>query len=927
MTLQAGDRLGPYEVIGELGAGGMGVVLRARDTTLDRDVALKVLPEAFTADPDRLGRFEREAKVLASLNHANIGQIYGLERAPSARSAGSGSTPSDVEGSAGSGQAGDSQALVLELVEGPTLADRIAAGPISVDETLAIATQIAEALEAAHEQGVIHRDLKPANVKVRPDGTVKVLDFGLAKAMQPDASDPGVSLSPTISLTAAATQMGMVIGTAAYMAPEQAKGKPVDRRADVWAFGAVVYEMLTGRRAFGGEDVSDTLAAVLRAEVELDRLGEEVPARLRQVLGACLQRDPKQRVHDIADVRLALGGAFETTAEAAIEPHAVASLRWWQRPLPLAAVVMTLLVITGAAVWILTRPAPRPLARFVLPTAPDGPLRSTGGDPYLTISPDGTRVVYASGIGADRRLYIRELGELEATPLRGGEGGYAPFFSPDGQSVGFRAVPGDLLKRVSVLGGPAVTIVEPDAPQGVTWSSDDTILFGGATGLMRVPAVGGEPEQLTSVDPEQGEVAHRFPEVLPNGNGVLFTAFTDSVEESRLAVFSLETGAVSYLLTGGSFARYSPTGHLVYAIGGTLRAVGFDPDRLELTTDNPVPVVEDVNTLAAGAGNFALGDNGSLVYVRGSGSGLGAPRSLVWVDRDGREEPLETPQLPYRTPSISPDGTEVAVDVLQPDNAEIWIHDLERGTETTLTSDPGGDRGPLWTLNGQHVVFSSDRDGGADLFQKRADTPEDAVRLTTGGAAGTFKQPTSWSADGQTLLFYEVVSGRGDIGQVSMDGDGAPRLLLETEFNELVPAVSPGGEWLAYESDVTGEREIYVQRFPGLGGRQTISTDGGRQPLWSRDGSELFYRGPRGMMAVPVLESGAEFRAGAPEVLFDTPYYIDRGTRTYDVAADRRFLMVKEAPAGAAEGEGVLPTEIVLVENWFAELERLVPVP
>ena len=575
MALDAGTTLGPYEVVGLIGQGGMGEVYQARDTTLDRDVALKVLPEAFTADPDRLARFEREAKVLASLNHPNIGSIYGLEEADGVK------------------------ALVLELVEGPTLADRIKQGPIPIDEALPIAKQIAEALEAAHEQGVIHRDLKPANIKVKDDGTVKVLDFGLAKAFQPDAGDASASMSPTISLTAAATQMGMIIGTAAYMAPEQAKGKVADKRADVWAFGVVLFEMLTGRRTFEGDDISEVMAGVIKSEPEWDTLPTELSPAVVTYLRRCLQKDPRERIRDIGDVRLAMAGAFDLPAPPPVdvpEPAAtVPPLRLWQRPVAATAIVLLLVAITGLAVWILTRPvppAPRPLVQFVLQTPPDGAFGASP-DTDVAISPDGTRVVYASGRGgaSSRRLYLRQLGELDATLIRGTEGGFSPFFSPDGQTVGFRTFPNNILKKVSVLGGPAVTIAEADSLRGLrgmSWGPDDTIVFGSPSGLMRVPAVGGEPEPLTTVDPEQGATDHRFPHVLPNLTGVLFTAWSGSDETSRLAVVSLETGTVRYLLQGGSHPHYAPTGHIVYGVGGTLRAVGFDADRLELTSDNPV---------------------------------------------------------------------------------------------------------------------------------------------------------------------------------------------------------------------------------------------------------------------------------------------------------------------------------------------------
>ena len=903
MPLEPGTTLGSYQVTAKIGEGGMGEVYQARDTRLDRNVALKVLPEAFTADPDRLARFEREAKVLASLNHPNIGTIHGLEESDGVK------------------------ALVLELVEGPTLADRIAHGPIPLDEALPIARQIADALEAAHEQGVIHRDLKPANVKVKHDGTVKVLDFGLAKAFQPDSSDPNMSMSPTISLTAAATQMGMVIGTAAYMAPEQAKGKIVDKRADVWAFGAVLYEMLTGQKPFSGEDVSETLATVIKTDPEWDALPADTPARLRQLVRACLAKNPKQRVHDVADVRLAMEGAFETTVSAPADPATSPQLRLWQRPVPALLVVLLVAVIAGlAAVWSMPRPPAGSLARFVVVTPPDGPVNPTNPNSDVAISPDGARIVYVSGSGpGDRHLYVRSLDQLDATLLRGTQDGYAPFFSPDGESVGFRG-DGTTLKRVSVLGGPAQSIADTDSPvRGASWGPDDRIVFAtlASKGLLRIRSVGGEPEVLTTVDPEQGETDHFWPEVLPNGKGVLFTAWSGTDEGSRIAVVSTETGQITYLLPGGSHPRYSPTGHLVYGVGGTLRAVGFDAERLALTSDNPVPVVENATTKGSGAASFGVADNGSLVYVSDGGAGAGAQLSLVWVDREGDETLLDSPPLDYTRPRVSPDGTRVAVDVGGAGASDIWIHDLGRGTEAILTTDATIDRAPLWTPDGERVVFYSDRDGSAALFSKLVDTPGEAELVMAGSEGTTFIEPSAWSDDGRTLVFWQAGAEAPDIGLLSMGGDGASELLLATESVESGPSISSDGNWIAYSSTETGQPEVYVQRFPGLGDKLPISTDGGQQPLWSPDGSELFYRGPRGMMAVPV-ETEPMFSAGAPEVLFEQRYYYFRSDRTYDVAPDGRFLMIK---AGAPTDDAAASTaQIVLVEHWFEELKRLVPV-
>jgi serine/threonine-protein kinase len=901
MPLEPGTTLGPYSVTAKIGEGGMGEVYRARDTKLDRDVALKVLPEAFTSDPDRLARFEREAKVLASLNHTNIGGIYGLEESDGVR------------------------ALVLEYVEGPTLADRIAQGPIPIDEALPIAKQIAEALEVAHEQGIIHRDLKPANIKVKDDGTVKVLDFGLAKAFTPETPDVSGSMSPTISLTAAATQMGMVIGTAAYMAPEQAKGLPVDKRADVWAFGAVLFEMLTGKKLFDAGDVSEMLASVLVKDPDISSMGTHVPANIRSVVRRCLVKDPRNRLRDIGDMRLAMEGAFETMVSAppaeSTAPHPSA----WRLTLPWVAAVL-LAVITGIAVWSLMRaPAPR-LERFAIPLPAPETMGISQGRRDIAVSPDGSTVVFSSADNPVFQLYVRPLDALTATPLQGLDRALEPFVSADSEWVGFFDNSDDTLRRVSIFGGPPVTICRiDDLTLGADWAEDDTIVFGtdAPSGLWRVSANGGEPEELTTPDVEQG-VNHGWPHVLPGGRALLFTILSGAIDDAQIALLDLETGDQRVLVPGGSAPSYSPTGHIVYGVGNTLRAVGFDLDRLEVTNPNPVPVLDGVITKNSGAANFDLARDGSLVYVAGTGGGV-AQRTLVWVDRAGREEPLETPVLAYQRPRVSPDGTRVAVDVADPEGADIWIHNLVRGTERRLTTDPAVDIGPLWTPDGDRVVFESDREGPVALFSKLVDAPGDAERLMSASDRQTI-EAAAWAADGQTLLFWWAGGGVfPDIGLLSMEGERASEMLLETEFQTAGPAISPDGGWLAYHSDETGSREVYVQRFPDLGDKELVSTDGGEQPLWSPDGQELFYRGPRGMMVVPV-ETDPTFRAGDPEVLFDQQYYFDRSRRTYDLAPDgQRFLMVKE---GAATDDAEGPAaQAILIQNWFEELTRLVPTP
>ena len=687
MSLAIGTTLGPYTVTAKIGEGGMGEVYRARDTNLDRDVAIKVLPEAFTSDPDRLARFEREAKVLASLNHPNIGAIYGLEKS------------------------GDTRALVLELIEGPTLAERIKQGPIPVDEALPIAKQIAEALEAAHEQGIIHRDLKPANVKVKHDGTVKVLDFGLAKALD-TAPEGDPSQSPT--LTAAATQMGVIMGTAAYMSPEQARGKPVDRRTDVWAFGAVLYEMLTGRRAFEGEDVSLTLAEVMKGEPVLESLPADTTPALRSALTRCLMKDPSQRVRDIGDVRLAMEGAFETVAGPATDPAPAAQLRVWQRPVPAASLALALLLVGGLSAWAVARSTPRSsrVERFVLQPPVAERVALSNGRRDIAISPDGSTVVFSATGGNPYQLYARPLEALTGTAIAGLDApAYDPFFSPDGAWVGFVSYAGEdttdaSLHRVSVLGGPPLMICRIDSlTNGADWGPDNTIIFATnrPSGLWRVSVDGGEPEELTAPDVEQG-VNHTWPHILPGGRAVLFTSHTGSdFEDAQIAVLDLDSGDERVLFPGGSGARYAPSGHIVYGVNGTLRAVGFDLERLEVTNPNPVPVLDDVSTKAGdaqnfGAVNFDIADDGSLVYLPGTNTNpLQQGQQLVWVNREGGEDLLPLPPRDYQALSLSPNGEEAALQIVVENNTGVWVGDLERGALRLIADGPAFDGVPLWS--------------------------------------------------------------------------------------------------------------------------------------------------------------------------------------------------------------------------------------
>ena len=687
MAFPQQGRWGIYDVTALIGEGGMGQVYQATDTKLNRQVALEVLPEAFATDPDRLARFQREAQVLASLNHPNIAAIYGLEEADGVR------------------------ALVLELVEGPTLADRIKQGPIPLDEALPIAKQIAEALEAAHEAGVIHRDLKPANVKVKDDGTVKVLDFGLAKALDPSPTgDP--SQSPT--LTAAATQMGVIMGTAAYMSPEQASGETTDKRGDIWSFGVVLFEMLTGQRLFTGKTVSHILASVLKIEPDWKVLPTTTPQPLTRLLRRCLEKEPKRRLRDVSEAVIHLEEAASAPAgDLSVAATTALQTAGWRQALPLVVgVSVVAVVITGLAVWNLMRPAPRPPVRFAITLPTSDQLVSDGGGHSVALSPDGATLVYVATRGGVQQLYRRPLDQLEAGPLPGTEGAINPVFSPDGEWIGFTTLDGTL-KKIALAGGPPATLYNgPSQATDPSWGTNDMIVFGfRGTDLpfMQVASAGGVAEPVTTL--ADGESDHRQPQLLPGGTALLFSVASRS-DEARIAVKSLDTGERRDLLAG-STPNYVSSGHIVFAREDALWAVPFDVDRLEVTGEAvPLPEgvgVEDVSGLA----HFTLARNGSLAYIPADALRVEPRRTLVWVDREGREESVAAPLRAYGNLDISPDGALVAVDVRDPETqlGDIWLWDLARETLDRLTLDPRSDRAPVWTPDGRRVVFSSLREG------------------------------------------------------------------------------------------------------------------------------------------------------------------------------------------------------------------------
>jgi serine/threonine-protein kinase len=887
MPLTSGSRYGSFEIVSKIGEGGMGEVYRARDTKLGRSVAIKVITDSLSS-PDRIARFEREARTLASLNHPNIAGIYGLEDA-----------------------SGD-MAIVMELVEGTTLADRLALGAIPTAEAIPLASQIAEAFEAAHEQGIVHRDLKPANVKVRSDGTVKVLDFGLAKALEPFGSSPNHSISPTLT-SPALTQAGVVLGTAAYMSPEQVKGLEVDKRCDVWSFGCVLYEMLTGRRPFDGNSVPETLANVLRSDIDWSLLPSDLSPSVRTFLTRCLVRDPKHRLHDIADMRLALQGGFDVSAQPAA--RASSSPRRWRTALALAAAVLVTATVTGLVMWRLAPSSePRVVSRLSMALPPDQSFYFNGRH-LVAISPDGQLVAYNAGLG----LWIHPLDQFEARSVPGAEiEARSPFFSADGHSIGYYAA-GEL-KRVSVTGGAPVTLTKAVNPWGARWGDDNVIYYGqGPNGIWRVPAEGGKAERVVAV--QAGEMA-QSPQLLPGGDWLLFTLLPSGIgswNRARIVLHSLRTGERVTVIDGGSDARYLPTGHLVYALAGNLFAAPFDLDSRRLT-GGVVPVVRnvfDAGTIT-GAAHFDVARNGTLAYAPRIDTSL----RLTWVDRNGREQTIPADPRPYRHPRVSPNGTRIVVEIEDSGNSgntDVWVGDARSGAFTRLTREEDVDSDPIWTPDGSRIVFSSVR-GAAGLFSQASDGSGTVTRLAEGSGG---VRAHSWTADGK--LVFEELAG-SNVQLIRPDGQSKPEAIdvfdAPEYFNEKLPQISPDGKWLAYQSTESGEMEVYVRPFPNLSqGRRQISVGGGFAPLWSRNGREIFYRNATSVMAVEVQTSPA-FNAGTPTVLFGLGDYVLAGTRgiRYDVAPDGRFLFLKDDNGGSGSLD-----RVVLVQHWFEELQRLVP--
>ncbi len=927
MSLSPGTRLGPYEVTAAIGAGGMGEVYRATDTKLKRSVAIKVLPGSLAADPDRLARFQREAEVLAALNHPHIAQVYGFEDST------------------------DVKALVMELVEGPTLDDVIAgrahsapaaAGPsesasrgpaasgggapraLNVDEALAIARQIADALEAAHDRGVIHRDLKPANIKVRDDGTVKVLDFGLAKAVTPDGAGAAADAnSPTLT-SPAMTRMGMILGTAAYMSPEQAKGRPVDKRADIWAFGCVLFEMLTGQRAFEGDEITEVLASVIKSEPDWTRLPANVPPVIVTFLRRCLVKDPRQRLHDIADFRLALEGAFDTAGPAAA-PAALPAAPRWQRPAVVAAAVAALTLIIAALVaWIVwPRPKPAEVARFELMLPAGQQFRNTGTH-VLSIARDGRAFVY----NAQGGLYLRRLSEPEAHVIPGTEGALtSPFFSPDGQEVAFwlpaQTQTGRLV-RIATGGGAPVEVASSVVNIfGGSWEPDGTILFGQAAGIMRVPASGGTPEVVIAA--ANGEVLGN-PQRLPDGKTILFARFGPGALTGEIDVEATATHKRTRLLAGAADARYVPSGHLVYLAGDSLLAAPFDVDRLQVGA--PVPVLRVVSHVTPLA-QYAVADNGTLVYSTSVGSPSAEIDQLTWFNRKGDRLGTIGQSALIANFDLAPNGRVVTQRATTGGTA-LWMADAER--EWPLVPADFRKNGfisdPAFSPSGDRVAFSSGVAGNLARIGHQVDriyvVPADggAPQPLYGGGDRAIGWLEDWSPDGkQLLLLRNAIGVAATLGRDSASDEvvfeqNAPRL------DE--PAFSPDGRWIAYHADrAAGGLNVYVVPYPPTGQVYKASdAAGGSQPRWRQDGRELFYLRPDGTLMSVTIETTPAFHAGLPTALFRPGLTLRPGFDQYAVADNgQRFLV----PVPVKADQEKTPASIDIVVNWFEELKRLAP--
>jgi eukaryotic-like serine/threonine-protein kinase len=889
MTLMAGRSLGPYQILAPIGAGGMGEVYRAHDARLGREVAVKVLPASVCENPDRLRRFEQEARSAGGLNHPNVLAVY------------------DV------GTGDGAHYVVSELLEGETLGTKVAESPLPLRKCLDYGIQVARGLAAAHAKGIVHRDLKPENLFVTHDGRVKILDFGLAKLSRPE-SEPSSSEGATPSESPQTTP-GALLGTVGYMAPEQISGRATDHRSDIFSFGAVFFEMLFGRRAFRGQTAAETMFAILKQDpLEPSETARLLPPGVERILRHCLEKSPDERFQSARDLAFHLE-AISGPADAptpVTQPTGRSRIALW---------TLSGLLAGGLIVWagvrFLTTTAPAVVTRFTITP----PLHVALGD-SMALSPDGRTLVYSGHDDTGNRLYRRNLATLESVPIRGTEDAAFPFFSPDGGSLGFSV--GRALKRVPLQGGTATTVFEAASRvRGGTWLADDTIVFAFGPGrLMRVPASGGEAREVTAVDGRRGEVGLWAPDVLPGDRGVLFTVHLGARDSQRVDVLSLDSGKRTALVQGNG-AHFLPTGHIVFQRNGSLWVAPLDQTRLTLTGP-PTAVVEGVAIGVGWRPIVAVARNGSLAYAIGREEPF-PPRILVWVDKRGREKRIDAPARAWWWPHISPDGRRLGFHIMDPLNMDAWIYELDHGPLIRMTYAPQQDGYPLWTPDGKRIVFWSRQAGeSGNLYMRSADLTGTDERLTE---SPNYQVPVSWAGDGKMLVFQEGSPDTGsDIGVVPIEGEHTPHLLINGRADEGGAAVSLDGRWIAYHSNLSGEWQVYVQPFPALDGRWQVSTQGGVSPIWDPNGHELFYRSGRAVMSVPVETTGTTFRHGNPKLLFEGSYVPDGtepwDTPSYAVSPDgQRFLMMKEE----GRTQSSAGRQIVVIVNWAEELKRLLP--
>jgi serine/threonine-protein kinase len=897
-----GKVLTHYEIVAKLGAGGMGEVYRAQDKRLGRSVAVKVLPEIFAQNAERVARFEREAKLLASLNHGNIGSLFGFE------------------------QEGGQHFLVMEMIEGETLAERIARGSIGAEEVLRIAQQIAEAVEYAHEKGVIHRDLKPANVKITPEGKVKVLDFGLAKAMENHPGNANLSHSPTM-MSMAATHQGVILGTAAYMSPEQAKGFDADARSDVFSFGCMLYEMFSSRQAFNGETVADVLAGVLAREPDLGALPPNLNPRITDLLRRCIEKNPKRRWHAMADVRVEIETIVADPRGSTIQvfPQTIEiQPPLWKRAIPVVFGVVLSALITGVAVWKLKAvPAPT-VTRFAF--SAEGTLFTALSRHSVSIAPNGSAFVYV----ANNRLYLRPMKDASSVLIQGTElplGVANPAFSPDSQWLVFYAGVDRTLKRISVGGGAPVTVGKLEAvPFGISWGPDNQLLVGlGNRGIVRIPANGGKAETIITV--KQEELAHG-PQLLPGGDVVLFTLAqvqgSDRWNKAQIVAQSLKTGERKVLIDGGSDARYLPDGRLIYGLSSTLLVVPFDVKRLSIR-GGPVPVVEGVlgaSAAATGAYHFSISDNGALIYISGRVGNNAAQYALQLVDRNGSPKPLNLPAAPYNAPRISPNGKQVAFSTDDGKEAIVWIYDLDGKTSSRRLTFGGRNVNPVWSADSRLIFFQSDREGDQGLFSQRADGTGIAERVTKPDGGWNGHIADAWGPN-QILVFSAYKPGDASLWTYS-EGDRKATLFADATGQQQKGTMSPDGRWLAYQSDEinsAGSPDIYVQPFPPNGTKFQITKNGGNNPIWAPNGKELFFNKNATSQLYSVdVQTQPAFTFGNPVELPVKDFLQVPGvSRQFDVTPDGKQFIVVMPPGSTGNGTS---QQIQVVIGWFEELKQ-----